>query len=423
MAQVKIRTTSSEGLRPLGQDGQRSYEMITALVGSRLGPEHAGLFAEPVPAKGGAETDWYCAGNGNVRSLHDLSEDDQERVRTRLSELTADIYGLAGQLTASGGNNNARLAEALRNALEVPDESAVHVIEGPDGGLQPVLVTWANASEGGELYRGILSGLAPKRPAPQPAKAAPPDPMPEGPDAAGIAVAPIVFVPWWLAWLLWAILALILVAILLLLVSPCGVRGFFGPSFCPSASTARLEQALAERAALETRVRDLERAVADSEASCEPTSDREPESPARPEQRGANEIDRRLDAAQAQRGDMNVALAWDTLSDIDLAVTCPNGVKVHYKNRNPPNCNGSLDVDANVARSGLTRTPIENIFFADPQVGTYQVEVNLFKNRAGQERQPFDVQLRIGDDTHHHSGWVSRSNPTWSTTFDYRSGQ
>ena len=420
MAQVKICTTSSEGLRPLGQDGQRSYEMITALVGSRLGPEHASLFSEPVPAKGGAETDWYCTGEGNVRGLRDLSEVDQERARTRLSELTADISELADQLTASGGGNNARLAEALRNALEVPDESAVHVIAGSDGGLQPVLVTWANAREGGELYRGILSGLAPKRPAPPPAETATLDPKQEGQDVAGLAVAPAVFVPWWLAWLLWVILALILVAILLLLVSPCGVRGFFGPSFCPLVSTPRLEHVLAERAALETRVRDLERAIADSEAACKPTLGPEPELL---EQRGANEIDRRLDAAQAQRGDMNVALAWDTLSDVDLAVTCPNGVKINFKNRNPQNCNGSLDVDANVARTALTRTPIENIFFADPQVGTYQIEVNLFKNRAGQGRQPFDVQLRIGDDTQHHSGWVSRSNPTWSTTFDYRSGQ
>lgn len=417
MVQVKIRTTSSEGLRPLGQDGQRSYEMITALVGSRLGPEHASLFAEPVPAEGAGATDWYCIGNGKARSLHELSEVEQERARTHLSKLTSEIYGLADHLTAGGGNNNARLAEALRNALEVPDESAIHVIEGSDGGLQPVLVTWAHAKEGGELYRGILSGLAPKRPAPPPAKAAPPDPVQESQDAAGTVIAPAVFFPWWLAWLLWAILAVIFVAILLLLVSPCGVRGFFGPSFCPLASTVRLEHALAERVVLEAHVRDLERAIADFEASCEPTTGPELE------QRGASEIGRRLDAAQAQLGEMNVALAWDTLSDFDLAVTCPNGVKINFRNRNPPNCNGSLDVDANVSRSGLTRTPIENIFFADPQVGTYQIDVNLFKNRAGQERQPFDVQLRIGDDMHHHSGWVSRSSPTWSTTFDFKEGQ
>ena len=420
MAQLKIRTTSSEGLRPLGQDGQRSYELIAALVGSRLGPEHASLFAEPIPAKGGAETDWYFNGQGNVRSLHDLSEVDQERARTRLSELTADIYGLADQLTASGGDNNARLAEALRNALNVPDETAVHVIEGNDGVLQPVLVTWANVREGGKLYRGILSGLTTKRPA------APSDRMPEGPHVADTAVAPGVFVPLWLACLLWAILVPILVAILLLLVSPCGVRGFFGPSYCLSASTARLEQPLAERAALESRVRDLERAIADSASACEPTPGREPQPPVQPdlpEQRGANEIDRRLDAAQAQLGDMNVALAWNTLSDVDLAVTCPNGVKINYENRNPRNCNGSLDVDANVRQSESTRTPIENIFFADPQVGTYRIEVNLYKYRAGPERQPFDIQLRIGDDAHRHSGWVSRSSPTWSTTFEYRSGQ
>ncbi len=417
MAQVKIRTTSSEGLRPLGQDGQRSYEMITALVGSRLGPEHASLFAEPVPAEGAAETDWYCTGNGKARSLHDLSEVEQEQARTRLSKLTADIYGLADRLTASGGDKNARLAEALRNALEVPDESALHVIEVSDGGLQPVLVTWAHAKEGGELYRGILSGLAPKRPAPRTAEAAPPEPVQEGQDAADFAVAPVVFFPWWLAWLLWAILAVMLVAILLLLVSPCGVRSFFGPSFCPSVSTARLEHALAERAALEAYVRDLERAIADSEASCGPTAGPELD------QHGASEIDRRLDAVQAQRGEMNVALAWDTLSDFDLAITCPNGVMISFRNRNPPNCNGSLDVDANVSRPGLTRTPVENIFFADPQVGTYQIDVSLFKNRVGQERQPFDVQLRIGDDMHRHSGWVSRSSPTWSTTFDFREGQ
>lgn len=411
--------TSSEGLRPLGQDGQRSHEMIAALVGSRLGPDHAFLFAEPVPARGGAETDWYVQAEGAVLRLQDLNEADQKVVRHRLSEMVIDITRLADELEKSGGDSNLRLSESLRNSLEVPDESAVHVVRDTHGKLLPVLVNWANVREDRKLFRGVLSGIAPRKPEPTQATPAAVESAPSSAvsldSAASVGLA-------WLPWLLWTILAVVLFAITLILIAPCGLRGPTSASFCPLAKTVDPSGALAERAALEHRIAALQLSLIRADQSCQtqqpPAPIPTPELEAAPSQQGDPEIESRLNDQRGQRGDINVSLIWDTLSDIDLAVTCPNGVMISFRDRSPAQCSGQMDLDANMPQSA-TLTPIENIFFVNPQSGSYQIEVNLFNNNGATGDIPFTVQVRLGDMTRLFTGYVGTSSTKWQTRFDY----
>jgi hypothetical protein len=422
MAQIRITTTSSEGLRPLGHDGQRSYEMIAALVGSRLGPNHALLFAEPVAAGGRAETDWYVQAEGAARRLQDLSEADQEVVRLRLSEIVADITRLADELEKSGGDSNERLSESLRNSLEVPDEGAVHVVRDAHGSLLPVVVDWATVREDREMFRGVLSGIAPRKP--KPVKGAPAG---VGPALSGTvplaSAAPMGLA--WLPWLLWTILAAVLIAITVLLIAPCGLRGLAGASFCPVAEMVDPSGALADQAELQERIAALQLAMIRSDQACEaprrppPAPEPTPISEPAPPPQGDPEIENRLNNLQGQRGDMNVSLVWDTLSDIDLAVTCPNEVKISFRDRAPAQCSGRLDIDANVQRSRATRTPIENIFFENPQTGSYQIEVSLFSRNGATGDIPFTVQVRLDDTIQRFTGSVGSSSTVWQTRFDY----
>lgn len=420
MVQIRITTTSSEGLRPLGQDGQRSYEMIAALVGSRLGPNHALLFAEPVAARGGAETDWYVQAEGAARRLQDLPEAEQETVRLRLSEIVADITRLADELEESGGHSNQRLSESLRNSLEVPDEDAVHVVRDPLGALAPVLVDWAMVREDRELFRGVLSGISPRKP--KPIQTAP----------AGMRPAPSYTVPLasaarmgllWLPWLLWMILLAVLIAITVLLIAPCGLRGLDGATFCPMEETGQASGSLADQATLQERIATLQLAIIRADQACpQPTAPAAvpiPASELNLSPQGDLEIENRLNNRQGQRGDMNVSLVWDTLSDIDLAVTCPNEVKISFRNRAPSQCSGRLDIDANVSRARATHTPIENIFFEDPQVGEYRIEVSLHSRNGVTGNIPFTVQVRLGDTIRQFTGSVGASSNVWQTQFDY----
>jgi hypothetical protein len=435
MSATRIGTTSSDGLRLLGQEGQRSHEMLTALVGARLGPAHARLFAEPVVSDRGDETDWYTDAPGRAEPLGALPEDEAEAARTTLQALTGDVSALADRLRAEGGDSNARLAESLSNALEIPDPDAVLVVTDATGARQPVLINWARVREDAPSGRGVLSRMVPAAPT------ALAEPLPQsgagggaGTLAAGGAVAEPATPMWlsWLWWLLWLLLALIMLAVLYLLIAACGVRGgSFQLTFCPAEEVVVAPDRGAEHAALLDRVRDLERQLIAANAACDPVIEAPPApSPApappppapepvpEPEPAQRTEIDDRLESAGGQVGDMNVSLAWEGPSDVDLHVTCPAGVRIYYANRTAQACRGSLDVDAN-AGGRRTDTPIENIFFEDPLPGAYQIRVHLFSARGGVSRVPFVLQVRVGEETNRFEGEVTSSRPDWRTTFTY----
>ena len=127
------------------------------------------------------------------------------------------------------------------------------------------------------------------------------------------------------------------------------------------------------------------------------------------------EIGRRLKAAGAGTGDVQISIAWNNVNDIDLHVMVePIGQSfgasiINFMNRVGV-AGGCLDVDRNVQPT--TPTPVENVFWGKGQApfGRYTVAVHHYRHWGGGEptavevvvlvdgaEERFKVQLRPGD--------------------------
>jgi hypothetical protein len=418
MFEAFLVTTSTEGLRALGSAPQRSFELVTGTIRTRLGPRHAALFAEPVATRFGDRFDWYAPIAGKAWRLTDLPDADAAQVRAARDALAADIRALAAGIASSGAPDDLRLAEALTNALVVPDDAHVWAVEGPEG-PQPVLVQWAWEGDALAVVGGALGGPDPRpRPAMIPA---------EGPVAA--ATGPGGLSPsllWGLWGLGWLILGLMAATILWLMIPACGLRGGFLPSFCPDpvalgpvlpSETLRIEDEIAR---LELRIADADRACQPQPAPVAepplPPPVFVPEPPAvpappAPEPAPPTEIDRRLEDAGAERGQLTVSLAWNSESDLDLHVICPDGGHIFFGTRAA--CGGVLDIDMN-AGPQRTTAPVENTYFAAPAPGVYGIGVRLFRSATGGAPEPFQLQVRDGDRVMVLNGTVSAAAPDWA---------
>lgn len=416
MYEVLLATTSTEGLRPLGTPPQRAFELVTGSLRDRLGPRHAALFAEPVATPHGDRFDWYAPMPGKARRLTALDPAEAEAARTTLATLATDIREVARTLGASKVADDLRLAEALENALEVPDEDHVFVVRDGDGPPCPVLVNWAWVRDEQRAVRGVLTGPSTR---PPPAPPPPPAAARAAPSVATAAPATMArtvepaggAAPWWaLIWLGWLLLALMAAAILWMTLPACGLRGLV--SFCPGPPAAAAAGA-ARAAQIGDEIALLERRIAEADRACQPIPAAVPVPPPAPEE---TDIDRRLDRAGAQRGELAFSLAWDGTADLDLHVRCPSGEVISYRNRAA--CGGTLDVDANAQR--VTSEPVENVFFDGPGPGAYQLVVNLYRPAQLFEAVPFRLQLRSGGEVKVLTGNVDPANPDWTTTYEAR---
>jgi hypothetical protein len=118
------------------------------------------------------------------------------------------------------------------------------------------------------------------------------------------------------------------------------------------------------------------------------------------------EIGRRLRAAGARTGDVQVSIAWNNVNDIDVHVLVespafvPGVSLVNYTNRRGV-CGGWLDVDENV----LPRTPlaVENVFWARGAAppGRYTVAVHHYRNWGGPDPTPVEIVVLL-------DGWQKR---------------
>lgn len=409
MFEALVASTGSAGLRPLGSAAQRSWDLVSGTVRARLGDDHAALFAEPVATAQGDRIDWYAPRQGTALALSDLEPADRDAVQADLAAKVEAIRLEAARLSDGADPEAQRLGEALANALEVPDEGAVHAIRSADGTLHPVLVNWAWVKGDAQAVRGVLSGMA-RRPVPAAAAlAAPGAALPGATPAASAlppsaASGPVAAGPWWLLILAgWLLLALMLATILWLTIAPCGLSPLVTSRFCPATAVALAHDPGPDRAVLEDRLADLERRIAQSEAACLPVAPAaapalpdpvpvpapEPEPAAPPPARDA-EVDRRLQDSGAQTGELAVTLVWDGTDDLDLAVTCPGGQTISYVNTSA--CGGELDVDANVGRT--RNDPVENVFFTAAAPGDYQVRVTLYSNRTRVAARDFTLYVR-----------------------------
>lgn len=418
MFETLLVTTSSEGLQPLGSAAQRSYELVSDTVRSRLGADHANLFAEPVATEHGDMIDWYAPVAGKAVPVAALEEDATETLRAQLGRLIADIRNEAELLGESADVQDQRLAEALSNAIEIPDESMIYAVHQSDGAVQPVLVHWAWLGAERQSVRGVLTAMVPR---PQPV--APVQTVTES-DRPRSAVW------WWLLLLGWLLLAAILGFILYLMIAPCGLNGG-RLIFCP-APASEVSAIPVERQVLENEIAALEHELALMDRACQPTIPVVPASPAptvdepaektpdpvqapTPQdktERDSQDVIRDLDARGARRAELNFALSWNTLDDIDLAVTCPSGQTISYSNRG--DCDGTLDLDANVTRADAVSDPVENIVFDQARPGLYKVNVRLKSNRGDGEKPVTLHVLRRDGRSLTYSGTVSDKAPEWS---------
>ena len=457
MDNLLVATTRQEGLRPVGTGGQlaiRAYDQIVRYLRRALSDEHAGLLAEPNFSPSRGTIDWYTATDSDIIPLGAATPEQRRVVETRLAALRDDITAKVKALSRSESGGDRHLSEMLRLALEVPDEEFIYC-----AGDRPVLVCWGTLRDEPDPPRSVLQKYVPYTPPPPtpPPASVPTDDVPPPPDAIQLtggtaaALADPTYVElqrplYWLAWLLWLLFGLLVAAILIVLLSGCGVRvpglGWLntgalvdycaiGTADADADRSAELAAELARTQVLEQELQRLELRVAVERRACErqtaeplappvatpdadgpvdapPATPSPGDSPATPSQPPQSDgaFDERLDREGAQRGEVGITLAWDGDADLDLHVICPGGEEIYFGRRTA--CGGQLDVDMNVPPR-MSDEPVENVFWPDSAAppGTYRVIVNNYNTRSdGARPTPFRLRVINGGETSVYEGEV-----------------
>ncbi|MFK7744487.1 MAG: hypothetical protein AB8B47_05505 [Roseobacter sp.] len=423
MIESFLTNTSTEGLKPLGTAPQRSFELVSDTVRSKFGEAHAALFAEPVATQYGDRFDWYATVEGKAVPITSLEDDAS--ARAVLDQLVGDIKGMADELLSSKLADDQRLGEALANALEIPDEDAVFVIEPKDGGApQPVLVNWAWTRDEQVAVRGVLTGTDQRTPSKRPGYVAPVAAPVAGAAAGAAAVAGVSALWWWLVWLGWALLALLIAAVVYLLIEPCALRVSWLPNTCEQVEVIP-DTVLEERGILRDQIALVEKEIGIKDRLCqpdfaqlpipEPDAIVPPETGVQPSLPIDPQVDERAAAAGAQRGDLSFTLIWEGSDDLDLHTTCPTDETLFFLDK--VRCNGVMDLDMNGFQ--VVPNPVENTFFTDPLPGDYKIRVHMYRPRDGDGPRAFTLQVREGDRVTTQKGTVSATDRNWQYTYRY----
>lgn len=386
-----IATTRNTDLQSLGTGGQRAvhiWDQITGYVRRRLGPAHAALFAEPNPDPDRGTTDWYAEAAGTALPLDQLGEPHGTEARAAFERLHADLAAESERLRKSTRDDERFLGEMLGLALVTPSTAHVHVV-----GTQPVLVAWGHTVTGETRRPELLIAERARAAAPvRPSGSTSAGPMGTGPMASGpISPGPMTIVgppaaerwrisPWLIGSALLSLAILALVPFLLLK-DPFGWL-VLPPAQCvvPPGELALQEELRVEErreGRMRAEIARMALALGDRRVQCPPVQAPRPvEQPAL-----APEAQRRADVQRAEQegaktGRIQIILAWDDTSDLDLAVFCPGGGQIYFSSSRA--CGGALDVDRNSHTP--IQNPVENIVFnRDPPPGRYQIYVSNYK--------------------------------------------
>lgn len=113
-------------------------------------------------------------------------------------------------------------------------------------------------------------------------------------------------------------------------------------------------------------------------------------------------IQNRVSKAGGKKGEVQFALAWRNVNDVDLHVIAPSGEHISHLHRRS-RCAGMLDVDMNV--EGESEEPIENVrWITNAPLGRYTILVNFFKlNSEGVRRprrqSPYQLLAQLGSES------------------------
>lgn len=440
--------TSLEGYRALSVGRHLvydSWDQVHAFLTGTLGPAHAALFAEP--HSGSGVVAWMTTTEVDPTPVGALPEAERAAALERLRQLRADIAAAAEAKAASSSMEDQRWAALLKAVLTVPpSRDLADILYVADG--QPVLVQWGTRDENVTAATATLQDkiAAALEPPPLPPMGAPRPAMPGSGPAAAVEAGPVGAggASWGLvgALLLWLLFIALLAAIYWRLLLACVIAPPFGLIIgtCePPAVVAPVAGPADRRAELQ---RDLDRLrgqlaqapqcrvqtallppapppvatvpvptpqpVPEPETRAAPAPVPETRAAPEPEPEAAQtDLDRARDRAGGRTGDVTVTLLWNGRSDLDLAVSCPNGDRLFFGNAAA--CGGELDIDANrCQQSGMgpctapgwspTLNPVENAFFISEKAprGTYRVEVQHFAYdpQEGSSVVPFALQVR-----------------------------
>lgn len=118
-------------------------------------------------------------------------------------------------------------------------------------------------------------------------------------------------------------------------------------------------------------------------------------------------IQSRVQEAGGKRGEVQFALAWKNVNDVDLHVITPSGEHISHQHKRS-HCSGELDVDMNI--NGESDEPVENIrWISRAPWGRYTVLVNLYKIHVdGMSRpsfqSPYQLLAKLGKETEIRKG-------------------
>jgi hypothetical protein len=118
-------------------------------------------------------------------------------------------------------------------------------------------------------------------------------------------------------------------------------------------------------------------------------------------------FDERVEREGGETGAMNISLAWQGPSDLDLVVQCPSGEVIDYQHTSA--CGGRLQIDMNSRANTMSETPIEDVVWPEGYVqpGSYRVGVRLYKRVGASGPIPFQVRVTIGEEQQFFDGSVA----------------
>ncbi|MCI0598833.1 MAG: hypothetical protein L0Y50_08285 [Beijerinckiaceae bacterium] len=279
MSTYSIRLfSSSDHDLPLAEYSQGlTWERLTEILRREVSPEAAAIFAEPVadPARG--LTHWYVEVAADPIPLSITGEAERVQLLATLETRRAEILAFADKLSSSITEADARLAQALRSAVTVPDPDAhVWSISG-----RPVLVAWGRRAslsappEARIEYRrkanpapAVLNReLEPRRDAAVQRKS---ERVPALRKDERLSAAAFDVPALWpiLAWLVFTVFIL---AIYYNLLAACAIEGPLGRplfSHCPGAKRSELQQLFARNDELRAQLRDVQARAAQGAGEC-----------------------------------------------------------------------------------------------------------------------------------------------------------
>jgi hypothetical protein len=399
----------------LGQNVFELYQQIQRIV-QKEHPGLANFFAEPIINAVKGEISWNTKATGPIVLASSLATEQSEQVASKLKRIHEDIRNLISKLKNSAKGNSAS-SESLQNMLMTPDlRSSLFMV-----GEELVLTQWGcyqfgsdakNAELSEQIYRYPTTNsedtFVPDviNPVDELGNANPPhssDPtIPEATQNSGDAKkvdiaepdptppitqipdpdAPRVIIkkPWLWRWLVIALLLLLLLLGVWL-------------KYCHQPVDNETE------AKLRIEIAELWKKIDEKVRSC--GSVLESNTQSTPGVVNAEEfVQRQAENQITLNGSVNVSLAWNDKSDLDLHVLQPDGNRIYFKPCDSANC-GRLDVDANsctrISTCIFSDRPLENISWPGSMLkGKYKVYVGMYStNRSLPDvvSVPFTVQI------------------------------